>query len=146
MWGVPEAFFYSQSATIRVCLRSFVIFDGVAALASDRGSELINVFLGDSLPLNSCSLKRQRRDWDGIHPDFWSVNCPCSVGHPPRHSNHIVDGFFVSPILRLQSPNFSGAEHAICIPNEALTLRCCFAFQAKLHTDIWGSFCSSVLW
>ena len=43
-----------------------------------------------------------------------------SVCHPPRHSNHIVDGFFVPPILRFQSPNFSGSEHAICIPNEAL--------------------------
>ena len=110
-----------------------------------RGSELINVFLGDSLPLDSCSLKWQWRNWDGIHPNFWSVNCPFSVCHPPRHSYHIVDGFFVPPILRFQSPNLSGSEHAICIPNEALCAVVSHS-KAKPHTDIWGLFCSSVLW
>ena len=71
-------------------------------------------------PLDSCSLKWQRRDWNGVHSNFWSVHCPLSVRHPPRCSNHTVNGFSVPSVLRFQSPNFTTSEHTICVPNETL--------------------------
>ena len=59
----------------------------------------------DSLPLDSCSLEGQRRDWNGVHLNFWPVHCPLSIRHPPRYSNHAIDGFCVPSVLRFQSPN-----------------------------------------
>ena len=65
------------------------------ALPSHGGSEFVDVLLGDSFPLDSCSLEWQRRDWDRIHSDLWSVHCPLTVCHSPGYSNHTVDGFCV---------------------------------------------------
>ena len=50
-----------------------------AAWASNRGSEHVDVLLNDSLPLDSCSIERQRRDWSGVHSSFWSIQCPPST-------------------------------------------------------------------
>ena len=90
----------------------------IAAWASNRGSELVNVLLGDSLPLNACSLERQRRDRNGVHSNFWPVNCPPSICHSPRYSNHTVDSSCVPSVLRLQPSDFTSSEHTICIPDE----------------------------
>ena len=92
-------------------------FSLLAAWASNRGSELVDVLLGDSLPLYSCTLGR---DWNGVHLSFWSVHCPPSICHSPRNSNHAVDGFCVPSVLRFQSPDFTSSEHTICNPNETL--------------------------
>ena len=50
-----------------------------AAWASNRGSEHVDVLLNDSLPLDSCSIEWQRRDWSGVHSSFWSIHCPPST-------------------------------------------------------------------
>ena len=102
------------------CLCFFVVPDRIAAWASNRGSELVNVLLSDSFPLDSCFLKRQRRDWNGVHSNFWSVHCPPAVCHSPRYSNHAVDCFRVPSVLRFQSPDFMSSEHTICNPGETL--------------------------
>ena len=72
----------------------FVVVDSVATWASDRGSKLINVLLGESLPLDSCSFKWQWRDWNWVHSNIWSVHCPSAVCHSPKYSNYVLDGCF----------------------------------------------------
>ena len=52
-------------SSIRVLQRPFVSLIALQPGHPNRGSELVNVLLGDSLPLDSCSLKRQRRDRNG---------------------------------------------------------------------------------
>ena len=51
---------------------------------------------------------------------LWSVHCPLSVRHPPRYSNHAVDGFCVPLVLRFQSPISRALNTPICVPTEAL--------------------------
>ena len=90
-------------------LRPFLVFDCVATWASNSGSELFDVLLGDSSLVDSCSFIWQWQDWDRIHSDFWSVCCPACR----------LDGFFVPSALRFQSSDFTSSENTICIPNEA---------------------------
>ena len=40
-----------------------VVLDRIATWASNAGSEIVHVLLGDSLPLDSCSLEWQKRDF-----------------------------------------------------------------------------------
>ena len=98
----------------------FVVPDRSATWASNRGFEFVSVLLGDSFPLDSCSLKWQQKDWDRVHSNFWSVHCPVPVCHSPRYSNHTVDGFCVPSALRFESSDFASSECTICTPNETL--------------------------
>ena len=50
-------------SSIRILQRS----ECACALLLSLISNSSNFLLGDSLPLDSCSLKRQRRDWRGVH-------------------------------------------------------------------------------
>ena len=97
-----------------------VVFDRIATRASNGGSEFVDVLLGDSFPLDSCSLEWQRKDWDRIHSDFWSVHCPLTVCHPPGvlQSHNSISGFCVQSTPRFQSLDFTSSENTICIPNE----------------------------
>ena len=54
----------------------------------------------------------------GVHSNFWPVNCPPSICHSPRYSNHTVDNSCVPSVLRLQPSDFTSSEHTICIPDE----------------------------
>ena len=65
-------------------LRPCVVFDRTAPRAFNSGSEFVDVFLGDSFPLNSCSLKLQWKNWDRVHSDFWSVHCSSANLTPTR--------------------------------------------------------------
>ena len=89
-------------------------------MASDRGSELIMSFL----VILSLWIRAPSNGNGGIGMGYTRTSglstVHFSVCHPQRHSNHTIDGFFVTSVLRFPSPNFSGSEHAICIPNEAL--------------------------
>ena len=46
------------------------------------------------------------------------VNCPPSIYHSPRYSNHTVNSSCVPSVLRLQPSDFTSSEHTICIPDE----------------------------
>ena len=72
------------------------------------------------LSLDSCSLERQLRDWNGVHSSFWSVHRPPSSCHSPRYSDHAVDCFRVPCVLRFQYPDFTSSKNTICIPDETL--------------------------
>ena len=76
--------------------------------------------------------------------EFLACLSPSAVCLSPRYSNYVVDGFCVSPALRLQSSDFMSDAHTICISNE--TFCTCFAFHSKIRTCIWDSFCSWDLW
>ena len=51
--------------------------------------------------------------------NFSSVHCPSTVGHSPKHSNFVVDGFFAPSTLRFQPSAFTSSENTICIRDEA---------------------------
>ena len=76
-----------------MCL--LVVLDRLATCASCSGSELVNVLLCDSFHHNSSSFKWHWRDWNWVHSNFWSAQCPSVVCHSPRYSNLAVDGFLV---------------------------------------------------
>ena len=109
----------------------FVVFECVDTCASNSGPEFVDVLLGDSFSLDSCSFKWQWRDWNWVHLNFWSVHCPPAVCHSPKYSNDAVDAFFVPFALRFQSSDFTSSESTICIPTETCGG---FAFQAKSHS------------
>ena len=111
-----------------------VVFDCVATGASNDSSEFVDVLLGESLPLNSCSIKWQRKDFDRVHSNFWPVHFLSAACHSPKYSNYIHDGFFVSSALRFQPSDFEGSEYVICISTEA--------FCTDYRTCIVDSFCS----
>ena len=118
----------------------FVVFDRIATLAFDNGSKFLNVLFGDNFPLDSCTFEWQWRNGNGIFSNFWSVHCPFSVCHSPRHSNCVVDGVLVPSALTFQPSDFTSSEHAICSFNETPS-----TVVAAPQTCIEGSFCSTVL-
>ena len=84
-------------------LRPFVVFDCVATWASNSGSELFDVLLADSSPLDSCTFKWQWQVWDRIHSDFWSVLCPPAI--LTASLSHLLCGsnLLISRALKTQS-------------------------------------------
>ena len=89
----------------------FDVFDSVATRASNSDSELVDVLLGDSLPLDSCSFTWQWRDWNWVHSNIWSVHCPSAV-------------CFVPSALRFQYSDFTGSTpSAFFMKHHALLLR-----------------------
>ena len=98
-----------------------VVFDCIATWASNSGSEIVLVLLGDPFPRNSCSFKGQWRNWNRTRLNIWSVHCPSAVCHSPRYSNYVVDGFFVPSTLTFQSSDFTSSEYTICIANDTFS-------------------------
>ena len=84
-----------KHSLIRTLPRS-VVFECHATGASNSGPELVDVLLGDSFPLNSCSFKWQWRDWD-LGPLELPV-CPLSICRLSLSRGtpiYVLDGFFV---------------------------------------------------
>ena len=111
----------------------FVVFDCMATETSNSGSEFVDVLLGDSFPLDSCSFTRQWRDWDRVHLNFCSVHCPSAVCHSPKYSNHVLDGFFVPSALRFQLSDSTSSEYTICMPNKT---SCAVVSHSKPNPEV----------
>ena len=125
---------------------AFSVFLGgfllLVVLSSSSFGWLLLLLRGGYSGGGGCVQNQKRRQDARLKTEFTSKGnqCPLSIRHPPRYSNHAIDGFCVPSVLRFQSPNFTSSEHAICIPNETLPS------QAELRTDIWGSSRSSDPW
>ena len=79
--------------------------------------ELVNVSPCESSPLNSCSCKWPWRHGNWIYTNFWCPLSTCRLSI--KALRHTVDGFFVPPVLRFQSWEFTSTEHTFCITYEA---------------------------
>ena len=95
------------------------------------------MLIGDYFPLDSCSCKKQWRDWDRVYSKFLSAHCPSAVSHSPRYSNSVLDGVFVPSALRFQSSDFTCSKNTICIPNETF---CTVASHSSQILDLYLGF------
>ena len=105
--------------------------DRIATQASCKGTESLNVCLGDSLPLYSSSLKRH---WwsQGVNLCHRPVQSPLSISNSPRDSDRIVECFFVPPVLMFYPPDlFALSIHLLPFPRS--TGHCCFSLPATLR-------------
>ena len=70
-----------------------------------------------------------------------TVHLPSTSLH--ADSEHIVDGFFVPPVLLFYPPDLERSEYTFCRPRKHSALL--FPLPATLRPRIWDSFCSTVL-
>ena len=107
-------------------VRHFVVFDCIATMASNNGSEFVDFLLGDSFPVDS-----NGNGGIGVGsarvPGLFTVHLPSVI-----LKKSFLNGFFVPSSLRFQSFNHE--------------LHCCSAFRAKSRTCIRDSSCSWDLW
>ena len=94
-FGVVFGTFLNPDATgIGVGLSSLSRSDRIVSPASCRCSEGFDVCPGDSLPLNSSSLKRHWWWRQSVNLCHQPVYSPPAINDSPRDSDHVVDGFF----------------------------------------------------
>ena len=112
-------------------LRQIVVFDSVATRASNSSSEFVDVLLRDSsFPLDSCSFKWQRRDWNRVTSNFWPVFCPSDVCQSPTFLmaplSHLLCGANLLISRALKTPSASPIEHSAML----------FLFPSQFRTCI----------